>query len=296
MATDPQALEALWRRACDAGAHADAVGPLREAIAAEPELPGYHFMLGVALQGLARYDEAHAALREALRLKVRDEARPDAPPLAGPGVPVHGATLACADCRNHELAISALRRSMAQCRFERVLFFTNRPFALPGIETVVIPDLASIGDYSRFVVKSLGEYIDTAFVLVIQYDGYILNGRRWENAFLDVDYVGAPWRRPSGVGNGGFSLRSRYLLQALRDPRIADLVPEDIAICETYRGLLEERGIRFASVKLAERFSFETLTPPAPTLGFHGLTHLVKTVDMNEAELAAYRPAPMVTW
>jgi hypothetical protein len=47
---------------------------------------------------------------------------------------------------------------------------------------------------------------------------------------------------------------------------------------------------------VAARFSFETLTPPAPTLGFHGITHLVRIVDMGEAELADYRPPPMVTY
>jgi hypothetical protein len=297
VAADPQALEAFWRAACERGAHAEAVGPLREAIAADPEAAGFHFMLGVALQGLARYGEAHASFREALRLRLRGEALADAPPIGGPGVPLPGVTLVCVDCRNHELALSALRRSMAQCRFERVLFLTGRPFALPGIEVAVIPDIASIEDYSRFMVKSLVDYVDTAFALVIQHDGYVLSGRRWEAAFLDYDYVGAPWARPSGVGNGGFSLRSRHLLQALRNPRIAELVPEDLAICETYRRLLEEEhGVRFAPPQVAQRFAFESLTPPGPTLGFHGLTHLVRTVDMNEEELAAYRPPPMVTW
>jgi hypothetical protein len=47
---------------------------------------------------------------------------------------------------------------------------------------------------------------------------------------------------------------------------------------------------------MAARFSFETLTPPAPTLGFHGITHMVRVIDMSEPELAAYRPAPMVTY
>jgi len=152
-------------------------------------------------------------------------------------------TLVCVDCRNHELAISALRRSMAQCTFERVLFFTNQAFDLPGIEVIRIPDIASIADYSRFMIKSLGGHIQTGFALVIQYDGYVVNGRRWSAEFQEYDYAGAPW---SGgrVGNGGFSLRSRRLLRALADARITQLVPEDRAICETYRGLLEsEHGV-----------------------------------------------------
>lgn len=279
------------------GQAAEAAAALRETVRLDRGVPEAHFHLGVALQALERHDEAQGCYREALRLRLRDEALPGAPPRPGPRVPVPGTTLCCVDCRNHELALSALRRSMAQCRFERVMFFTNRPMEQPDIEVVVIPDIASIADYSRFMVKVLGDHVGSDFTLVIQYDGYVLNGRRWEAAFQDYDYVGAPWRRPSGAGNGGFSLRSRRLLQALRDPRIANLVPEDIAICETYRRLLEvEYGVRFAPPEVAGRFSFETLPPPAPTLGFHGLTHLVQIVDLSEEELARYRPAPMIAY
>ncbi|MFY9314416.1 MAG: tetratricopeptide repeat protein, partial [Burkholderiales bacterium] len=49
----------------------------REAVRAEPETPGAHFHLGVALQGAGRYDEAHGAFREALRLRLRGEAPPE---------------------------------------------------------------------------------------------------------------------------------------------------------------------------------------------------------------------------
>jgi hypothetical protein len=70
-----------------------------------------------------------------------------------------------------------------------------------------------------------------------------------------------------------------------------------VAICETYRGLLEsEYGIRFAPVALAAQFSFETLPPPAPTLGFHGIAHQVRLVNMSEDEIASYRPEPMLTY
>ncbi len=278
------------------GRAADAVAALRETVRLDPDIQEAHFHLGVALQAIGLHAEAHGHYREALRFRLRDEALSAAPPLAGPRVPVAGTTLCCVDCRNHELAIVALRRSMAQCRFERALLFTNQKFDLADIDVVVIPDIASIADYSRFMVKSLGDYIESEFVLVVQYDGYVLNGRRWSAEFLNYDYVGAPWSS-GGVGNGGFSLRTRRLLRALRDPRISNLVPEDVAICKTYRGVLEqEHGIRFAPVDVAGRFSFESLPPSGPTLGFHGLTHLVRVVDMTEEELAGYRPGPMVNY
>jgi ADP-heptose:LPS heptosyltransferase len=257
----------------------------------EPETPGAHFHLGLALQGAGRYDEAHGAFREALRLRLRGEAAPE-----GPRVPVPRTTLVCVDCRHHELALVALRRSMAQCRFERVQWFTNRPLEAPGIDVVVIPDIASIADYSRFMIKDLANHVATDFALVVQYDGFVVNGRRWRAEFLDYDYLGAPWP-DGGVGNGGFSLRSTKLMRALQDPRVADLVPEDIAICRTYRGLLEsEYGIRIAPAEVAARFSFETRPPPEPTLGFHGIAHMVRIIDMSEAELERYRPEPMVTY
>ena len=295
---DMQALDAYWRGACDAGRHADALTRLDAALAEAPEFAPLHFMRAVSLQGLERHDEAHGALREALRLRFAPEARPEAPAPPGPRVRVPAVTLACVDCRNHELAVFALRRSMAQCRFERAVLFTNRPLALPDIEVRVVPDVGSIADYSRFVVKELGAHVDTPHVLVVQYDGYVVNGAAWDPLFLDYDYIGAPWGEPGGgrsVGNGGFSLRSRKLLAALRDPRISALVPEDIAVCRTYRRLLEdEHGIRFAPPELAARFSFETLPPDGATLGFHGITHMARIVDMTPEEVAAYRPGPML--
>ncbi len=294
---DGEALDGYWRAATDAGRHTEALARLDRALALEPGFPPLHFMRAVSLQGLARFDEAHGALREALRLRFRDEARREAPPPPGPRVPAPGVTLACADCRNHELAVFALRRSMAQCRFERAVLFTNRELDLPDIEVRVIPDIASIADYSRFMVKALAQHIETPHALVVQYDGYVVNGGAWEAAFLDWDYVGAPWGEAGGgrtVGNGGFSLRSRKLLRALADPRIAQLVPEDVAICRTYRRLLEdEHGIRFAPPDLAARFAFESLPPSGPTLGFHGIAHMARIVDMTPAELAAYRPEGM---
>ncbi|MEK7835439.1 MAG: hypothetical protein AAB298_04740, partial [Pseudomonadota bacterium] len=82
------------------------------------------------------------------------------------------------------------------------------------------------------------------------------------------------------VGNGGFSLRSKALLQALQDPRVVAADPEDRAICLTHRRYLEEQyGIAFAPNAIAERFSFEHIEPTRPTFGFHGQINITRFVD-----------------
>jgi len=208
-----------------------------------------------------------------------------------------GVTLACIDTANHALALRALEHSRRGTRFARALFLTD---TLPedvdvpaGIDVMHIAPLASRDDYSRFVLKSLHARVDTPHVLVIQWDGYVVNPQAFEAAFLDCDYIGAKWfwyDDAMRVGNGGFSLRSRKLLHALQDPRIELVDAEDFTIGRTFRPLLEsEHGIRYATDALADRFAFEAAYPVGLPFGFHGLYNFCRVVP--PAELAALAPA-----
>jgi tetratricopeptide (TPR) repeat protein len=205
-------------------------------------------------------------------------------------------TLCCVDTRNHALALRALERSREGVHFARSVMLTDalpRGIAVPqGIDIVSIPDVASRDAYSEFVLKALLSHIATAHVLLVQWDGYVVNPAAWEPAFLDYDYIGAKWfwaEAGKRVGNGGFSLRSRNLLQALQDPRIRLIDNEDVTICREFRPLLEqERGIRFADEALADRFSFEAAYPIGKPFGFHGLFNFCRTVPA--AEIAALAP------
>jgi tetratricopeptide (TPR) repeat protein len=273
-----------------AGDPRQAVQCYESALRLDPADTRVHYLLGCALATLSEIDQAQAHFREALRLSLLGE--PRAAPAAAPVTRVPRTTLCCVDCRYHELAIAAIRKSMSQCAFERVVFLTDRRFELPGVEVVLIPQIKSIREYCRFMVKQLGRFVDTEFALVMQYDGFVLNGRRWDERFLDYDYVGAKWSYADGrnVGNGGFSLRSKRLLSALSDERIVVQETEDVAICRSYRDLLErDYGIRFAPEDVADRFSFESVPPPGPTFGFHGMPHLLNVFDMTDEELAAYK-------
>jgi len=201
-----------------------------------------------------------------------------------------GVTLVCVDCVNHALALRAMARSLQGVRFGRVLFLTD---AMPagidvpaGVDVVPIAPIRSRDDYSRFMIRSLLAHVATPHALVIQWDGYVVNPAAWDPANLDCDYLGAKWFwHDDGmrVGNGGFSLRSRRLLEALQDPRIVIDDVEDNVICRKHRRLLEsDHGIRFGSEALADRFSFEAAHPIGTPFGFHGLFNFWRTVPGDE--------------
>ncbi len=202
-------------------------------------------------------------------------------------------TLCCIDTANHALALRALALSAAGVRYARTVFLTDAvppDLAIPqGVDLVRIAPITTRAEYSRFVVKTLLEHIATPQVLLVQWDGYVINPDAWDPAFLACDYIGAKWswhRDGMNVGNGGFSLRSRRLLTALQDPRVSSDGIEDETICREFRPLLErEHGIRFADEPLADRFSFETHHPIGTPFGFHGLFNFHRV--MPRAELAA---------
>jgi len=159
-------------------------------------------------------------------------------------------TLCCVDCVNHDLALAAIEQCVQKCAFGRVLFITDRVFEIDGIDVVRIAPLASRGAYSHYVIKELVRHIDTEFVLMVQWDGFVLKAASWSDTFSGIRLRGRRWgwhEDGHAVGNGGFSLRSRRLLEALADPHIAEFPIEDEAICRTYRTYLEAtHGIRFA--------------------------------------------------
>ena len=197
-----------------------------------------------------------------------------------------GVTLCCVDTVNPELALRALRLSTSRVRFARALFLTDRAQDAPGIEVRRIAPLASREAYSEFVLKGLVDHIDTEHVLLIQWDGYVVNPDAWRDPFLTCDYIGAKWSwHEAGhrVGNGGFSLRSSKLLAALQDRRIQLTGPEDKTICRAFRPLLEhEYGIVFGSEALADAFAFEASYPLGKPFGFHGLFNFCRFVAARE--------------
>ena len=128
-------------------------------------------------------------------------------------------------------------------------------------------------------------------------DGFVINPEKWDPFWLEFDYIGAPWEYsensyidPWGnhvrVGNGGFSLRSKKLLEVPLRAKVpwdinwgdfykhmnAGLASEDGNICVHNRHIYEVLGCKFAPVNVAARFSHERPTPETKGItpfGFH---------------------------
>lgn len=193
-------------------------------------------------------------------------------------IPLPNVTLVIADTVNYGQAINAIQKSLREIKPARAIFFTDIVLELPEIDVITIPHFYNKKAYSKWMMKELGKQdITTSHILVIQHDGFVLDGSAWDDAYLEYDYVGAPWLETDGfnVGNGGFSLRSMKLHRALaEDNLIKGRQPEDAWICRVYRdGLEEDHQIKFAPDVIAHKFSYELHEPKDKTFGFHGNFH-----------------------
>ena len=190
----------------------------------------------------------------------------------------HRIALALIDTDQHRLAHQAVSQCLKAMEFSQLLIYTDRPQAFGGLPTLPCPTITAIGDYNRLITQTLAEQLQAEHVLVVQYDGFILHADCFEPEFLQHDYIGAPWPGPGAaqVGNGGFSLRSKRLVNAVaRLPYDSNAEAEDLFICRTARPLLEAHAkCRFAPLPLAQRFSVEYPAVPHRTFGFHGIFHL----------------------
>ncbi|NVN96822.1 hypothetical protein HXX01_01070 [Candidatus Nomurabacteria bacterium] len=185
-------------------------------------------------------------------------------------------TLLGIDCVDTERLIKALDISSEQIEFADVKLLTSLPTS--DKRKVLIPHIGSTAEYSEFCIRKLADYVDTDFVLIVQYDGFVLNPSSWTNEFLNYDYIGAPWfvhdefwftkflfprdlLDKTVVGNGGFCLRSKKFLEVssrLADEGVFDKYhPEDVALCVWNKDKMEKEGIRFAPNDIAEKFSIE---------------------------------------
>ncbi|MDR6512529.1 hypothetical protein J2792_003414 [Novosphingobium capsulatum] len=194
-------------------------------------------------------------------------------------------TLCAATSVNVAATVSALRASLDQVAVADCVLLTDADVD-PGdsrIRVARIAPLRSSAAYSDFILTKLLDHVSTSHCLVTQWDGHVLDARRWQPAFLDFDYIGASWPQFADghdVGNGGFSLRSRRLMEACRNWNFQAIHPEDIAIGRVNRPWLEDQGMRFAPRALADLFSAERTGDSNSTFGYHGVFNMPRALGV----------------
>lgn len=193
-------------------------------------------------------------------------------------------TLCAISSVNVPATIRAMEHSLEQVDFGVARLFTDAVVAAhPAIEIIPIRRLSSSAAYSEFILCDLVDHIATSHCLIVQWDGHIIDAARWSPEFLAHDYIGARWPQfddGHDVGNGGFSLRSRRLMQLCRDPAFRYHHPEDVAIGRVNRAWLEGRGMRFAPPMLADVFSAERAGDLSRSFGFHGAWLMPQAVGL----------------
>jgi len=183
--------------------------------------------------------------------------------------------------------VRALRYCARLIRFGEVAIVgQHRPSDLNGETLHLRPLEAGYNAAMAFEVREIHKYVHTDFALFISHDGYILNPGKWNDCWLDYDFIGAPW--PSylcqnlptfRVGNSGFCLKSKRFMN-----RCAELGgafnPEtagDVFTCQTIRPQLEALGMKYAPVEVASDFSWELNIDEHPggrpdAFGFHNFS------------------------
>jgi hypothetical protein len=193
-----------------------------------------------------------------------------------------------------DATLYAMQRCLSGLRFARAILIASAPPSTldPRVEYIRIGPMNYAG-YSRFILKELHNYITTSHALVVQADGFVINADRWNPDWLRFDYIGAPFppvikvgkydiELTNRVGNGGFSLRSRRLLQLVSEIKLETLryptINEDMIVCHLLHDYLVGKGSRFADIETAADFSIDERPfgrTFATTFGFHGKHNLL---------------------
>ena len=195
-------------------------------------------------------------------------------------------TLVAMTSVNVGATIRAMQYSRRGIDFGDCVLITDRkPRMLPrGIRYAHIDRLKSIDDFNYHMVYDLGDYIRTDFCCIVHADGFVVHPECWQDAFLEYDYIGAPWPLPPEgdtttyrdrdgqicrVGNS-VGIRSKRLLDF---PKAAQIpwegeyaygrmwYHEDGFLCCKIRHLLEAEGMRIAPLSVARYFAHEHMIP-----------------------------------
>lgn len=155
------------------------------------------------------------------------------------------------------------------------------------VKLIQLGSIIDIDSWNKAIIYDLPTYIDTDFCFLCHSDGYIIATERWQNSWLEYDYIGAPWPLP--IDTFSYRTPDNRIIRvgnsvSLRSKKLMDLVAtrpmeyhygnnnEDGQICVWERDWLEEQGCKFAPIEVAKYFSKEHEIPEnrgLKTFAFH---------------------------
>jgi len=234
---------------------------------------------------------------------------------------------------NHELMAFAINKTRLAIRHEKIVVFSDKPLNLqcdyrfveltnPKNKLLLDADSTfGMADYCNLVVKKINNFIDTDYLINIQYDGFAVNNFHWSNRFLNYDFIGPlistnhgpvtkglldagtsisknfahlkDWR----TGGGGFSLKSKKFLeicnkydeiQSFMDTNKDGVIwfCDDIALSYFYQPFLKSKGMKYGSLSDSLNFAVEIATGYDHSLGFHGWYNI--GLFLSEEEIFYY--------
>jgi len=212
-------------------------------------------------------------------------------------------TLVVVDCLNAERAAVVIEKSMKGITFGAVKLLTDKPIANPY--RVEIGPIKNLVEYSIFCLRDLYKYIDTDYLITVQHDGWILHPEAWEADWPRYDYIGPLFFREhpinnKSVGSGGFSFRSRKLMEHISKKLFHLYGPggymhEDGFICKGVVDHLANAGFAFAPPDRAAKFAYGG--NPAhfcqKPFGFHGF-YALRALDKEYDDFCVKKGVPRV--
>ncbi len=120
-------------------------------------------------------------------------------------------TLMCVDCVDIKGAIKVLEWCKKMFDFGDVKLLTSIDTDYEHAEKIM--PLNTLVAYSIFMLTKCHEYIKTDHVLIVQRDGWIINPQSWDDKWLQFDYIAPLFVQFDLVGSGGFSMRSKKLME-----------------------------------------------------------------------------------
>ncbi len=208
-------------------------------------------------------------------------------------------TLVITETRAHELGRLAVEACLANAQFADVVIYTDRPelIDVPMATYFPIPDWPNKVAAGRFYYMEAAHRVDTSHALLIEWDGGINEPAIWRDAFLQYDYIGAPWplfplgdgAAGNNVGNGGFTLLSKRLADYVYQQRARLNIATDVDISIKRRSLIPPSFV-WAPETVAADFAFEGWTRAGPTrltgrphsFGFHGSFNWPHILDRED--------------